>query len=148
MHYLGTVSKMTEWFRFISRQIIQHHSHKSLCHNQKCWRSWSLTVLWRPMKTSRTNIPKRYYFHQRGLEFKSRKSRYTWSNRQVWPWVQGEAGQRLTRVLSRDLCYDLCQHTGHSKHPLPATKETTLHMDILRRSVQKSSWLFSLLLKR
>ena len=25
-------------------------------------------------------------FHHRGLEFKSRKSRDTWSNRQVWPW--------------------------------------------------------------
>ena len=25
-------------------------------------------------------------FHYRGLECKSRKSRDTWSNRQVWPW--------------------------------------------------------------
>ena len=25
-------------------------------------------------------------FHQRGLKCKSRKSRETWSNRQVWPW--------------------------------------------------------------
>ena len=25
-------------------------------------------------------------FHHRGLECKSRKSRDTWSNRQVWPW--------------------------------------------------------------
>ena len=30
--------------------------------------------------------PRRYPFHQRGLECKSRKSRVTWSNRQVWPW--------------------------------------------------------------
>ena len=29
---------------------------------------------------------RRYPFHQRGLECKSRKSRVTWSNRQVWPW--------------------------------------------------------------
>ena len=29
---------------------------------------------------------KRYYFPHRGLECKSRKSRDTWSNRQVWPW--------------------------------------------------------------
>ena len=29
---------------------------------------------------------KRCPFHHRGLECKSRKSRYTWSNRQVWPW--------------------------------------------------------------
>ena len=32
-------------------------------------------------------IPQKYVlFHYRGLECKSRKSRNTWSNRQVWPW--------------------------------------------------------------
>ena len=29
--------------------------------------------------------PKRCPFHYRGLEWKSRKSRNTWSNRQIWP---------------------------------------------------------------
>ena len=29
---------------------------------------------------------KRCPFHYRGLECKSRKSRDTWSNRQIWPW--------------------------------------------------------------
>ena len=29
---------------------------------------------------------KRCPFHNRGLECKSRKSRNTWSNRQIWPW--------------------------------------------------------------
>ena len=43
--------------------------------------------------------------------------------------VQNEA-ERLT-VLSTE-------HTGHSKHPLPTTKETTLHMDISRWSIPKS----------
>ena len=28
----------------------------------------------------------RYHFNYRGLECKSRKSRNTWSNRQIWPW--------------------------------------------------------------
>ena len=32
--------------------------------------------------------------------------------------IQNEAGQRLT---------EFCQHTGHSKHPLPGTQEKTLH---------------------
>ena len=27
-----------------------------------------------------------FIFHHRGLECKSRKSRNTWSNRQIWPW--------------------------------------------------------------
>ena len=44
--------------------------------------------------------------------------------------VQNEAGQRLT-VLPRDL-------TGHSKHPLRTTQETTLHTDITRWSILKS----------
>ena len=30
--------------------------------------------------------PKRCPFHYRGLECKSRKSRNTWSNSQIWPW--------------------------------------------------------------
>ena len=34
----------------------------------------------------RTNTQKRCPFHFRGLECKSRKSRNTWSNRQIWPW--------------------------------------------------------------
>ena len=44
--------------------------------------------------------------------------------------VQNESGQRLT-VLPR-------ARTGHSKHPLPTTQETTLHMDITRWSTLKS----------
>ena len=31
-------------------------------------------------------LKKRYPFHYRGLECQSRKSRNTWSNRQIWPW--------------------------------------------------------------
>ena len=58
----------------------------------KCW-SWP--VLWRPTTPSRTNTQKRCPFHYRGLECKSRKSRNTWSNRQILPGVWNEAGQRL-----------------------------------------------------
>ena len=38
---------------------------------------------------------------------------------------------QLNRVLSRE-------HTGHSKHPLPKTQETTLHMDITRWSIPRT----------
>ena len=44
--------------------------------------------------------------------------------------VQNEAGQRLT-VVPRE-------YSGHSKHPLPTTQETTRHMDITRWSIPKS----------
>ena len=44
--------------------------------------------------------------------------------------VQNEGGQRLT-VLSRE-------RTGHSKHRLPTTQKTTLHVDITIWSILKS----------
>jgi len=31
-------------------------------------------------------MPPNYVLHYRGLECKSRRSRNTWSNRQIWPW--------------------------------------------------------------
>ena len=67
--------------------------------------------------------PKGCPFHHRGLECKSKKSRDTWSNRQVWPWSTKWSRAKASRVLSRE-------RAGHSKHPLPTTQETTLHMDI------------------
>ena len=95
MQYLDAVSKMTEWSLF-PRQTIQYHGNPSLCPDQWCWRSWSWTVLGRPIRPSRTNTKKRCPFHYRGLECKSRMSRDNWSNRQIWPWVQNKAGQRIT----------------------------------------------------
>ena len=73
-------------------------------------------------------------FHHRGLECKSRKSRDTWSKRQVWPWTKWSM-TKANRVLSRE-------HTGHCKHSLPTTQETTLHMDITRWSIPKSDWFY------
>ena len=67
-------------------QTIQYHSNPSQCPNQECWRSSSWMVLWRPIRPSRTNSPKRCPFHYRGLKCKSRSSRDTWSNRQIRPW--------------------------------------------------------------
>ena len=55
-------------------------------------------------------------FHHRELECKSRKSRDTWNNRQVWPWSISRA--KSNRVLPRKC-------TGHRKHPLSTTQEMT-----------------------
>ena len=82
------------------------------------------------MKTYKT-------FHYRGLECKSRKSRNTWGNRQIWPWNRVWSRAKANSVMPRE-------RTGHSKHPLPTTQEKTLHMDITRWSIQKSNWLYSL----
>ena len=71
------------------------------------------------------------------LERKSRKSRNTQSNRQLWPssteWSRATANSVLPR-----------ERTGHSKHPLPKTQEKTLCMDITRWSIPKSDWSYSL----
>ena len=72
-------------------------------------------------------------FHFKGLECKSRKSRHTWSNRQIRPWSTKQSRSKANRVLPR-----AC--TGHSKHPLPTTQETILHMDITRWSTGKSDY--------
>ena len=92
------------------------------------------------MKTqrpSRINTPKRCPFHYRGLECKSRKSRNTWSNRQIWPWSMEWSRAKANRILPRE-------HTGHSKHPLPTTQEKTLHMDSTSWPTLKSDWVYSL----
>ena len=74
---------------------------------------------------------KRCPFHYRGLECKSRKTRNTWSNRQIWPWSTERNRAKANRVLPSE-------HTGHSKHPLPTIQEKSLHMDITRWSTLKS----------
>ena len=62
--------------------------------------------------------PKRCPFIYRGLECKSRTSRNTWSNRHIWPWSTEWSRAKANRVWPRE-------HTGHSKHPLPTTQDST-----------------------
>ena len=57
---------------------------------------------------------KRCPFHYKGLECKNRKSRNTWSNRQIWPRNVEWSRAQTNRVLPRE-------HTAHSKHPFPTT---------------------------
>ena len=45
---------------------------------------------------------KRCPLHHRGLECKSRKSRDTWSNSQVWPWSTKWSKAKVNRVWLRD----------------------------------------------
>ena len=70
-------------------------------------------VLRRLTRPFRTNTQKRCPFHYRGLEYKSRRSRNTWSNRQIWPWSTECSKAKANRVLPREC-------TGHSKYPLPS----------------------------
>ena len=51
---------------------------------------------------------------------KSRKSRNTWSNRQIWPWSTEWGRAKVNRVLPRE-------RNDHNKHPLPTTQDKTTH---------------------
>ena len=138
MQYLDAISKTTEWSLFISKA------------NYSISR-WSKPVP-QPVNTEEAEVEwfykdlqdlleltpqKRCPFHYRGLEWKSRKSRNTWSNRQIWPWSMEWSRVKSNRVLPRE-------STGHSKYPLPTTQEKTLYMDITRWSTLKLDWLYSL----
>ena len=123
------------------RQTIQHHSDPSLCPNHWCRRSWSQPVLWGPKRPYRTNINKKCSIHHRELKCKYRKSRNTWSNRQVWPWSTKWSKAKANKILPRE-------HTDHSKHPFPTTQGMTLHMDVTKWSILKSDWLCILCIQR
>ena len=136
MQYLDAVSKTTEWSLFVSKT---NHSISQLS------KSMPQPVMLKKLKLNGSvktykifyNTQKKCPFHYRGLECKSRKSRNTWSNRQIWPWNTERSRAKANRVLPREL-------TGHSKQPFPKTQEKTLHMDITRCPTPKSDWLYSL----
>ena len=90
--------------------------------------------------TEEAEVERFCLFHYRGLKCKSRKSRNTWNNRQIWPWSMEWSRAKANGVLPRE-------STDNSKHPLQKTRAKTLHMDITRWSVLKSDWLYSLQLK-
>ena len=105
-----------------------------------CEYGFSVSVLWCPLPTPTI-------LHYRELECKSRKSRNTWSNRQIWPWNMEWSRAKANRGFFLFVCLFVCflrECTGHSKHPLPTTQEKTLHMDISKWSTPKSDWWYSL----
>ena len=101
------------------------------------WRRTEIILLFLLTVQCLSVTQKRWPFHHRGLECKSRNSRNTWSNRQIWPWSTEWIRAKVNRVLPREC-------TCHIKHPLPTTQEKTLHMNITRWLKPKSDWLTEL----
>ena len=89
----------------------------------------SSLAAWRPTRPSRTNTQKRCLFHYRGVECKSRKSRNTWSNRQIWPWSTEWSRAKANRILPRESMYMLLllllSHFSHVR--LCATPQMAAH---------------------
>ena len=75
-------------------------------------------VLLKPIRPSRMNTQKRCPFHYREVECKSKKSRDTWTNRQIWPRSKKQSTSKANRVLPREC-------TGHNKHPVPTREDST-----------------------
>ena len=118
------------------KQIIRYHSNPSLWPNTNAEEA-EVEQLYEDLQDlPEVNTKKRCPFHTKAQESKSRKSRDTWSKREVWPWSTKLSRAKASRVLPRE-------HTGHSKHPLPTTQEMILHMDITKWSIWKSNWLCS-----
>ena len=137
MQYLDAVSKTREWSLFISKANHSISQQSKSMPQPVTLKNLKLNRSMKFYKTFKTNTQKRCPFHYRGLECKSRKSRNTWSNREIRPWSTEWSRAKANRVLPRKC-------TGHSKHPLPTTQEKTLHMDITRWSTPKTDWLYSL----
>ena len=82
-------------------------------------------------------------FQHRGLECKSRNSRDTWNNRQLWPWNTKWSRAKANRVLPKvnRVLPLVIANTRFQQH------EMTLHMDTTRWLILKPGWLYSLQLK-
>ena len=119
----------------LPKQTIQHHSNPSQCPNHWCRRSWSRTVLWRPIRPSRNNTKKKDVLFIIG----------DWNVKvgsQEIPRITGEFGLGYKMKQGKDRVLPT-ECTGHNKHPLLKTQEMTLHMDITRWSTLNSDWLYS-----
>ena len=98
MQYLGAISKTTERSLFVSKAnhtifiVIQVYAQPLTPKKLK------LNGLWRPTRPSRTNTKNICPFYHRRLECKNRKSRDTWSNRQVWRWSTKWSRKNANRV--------------------------------------------------
>ena len=114
MQYLDAISKTTEWSLF-PRQIIQYHSNTSLCPTCNAEEAEVECYYEDLQDLLELTLKKRCPLHYRVLEWKNRKSRNTWSKRQIWPWSTEWSRAKANRVLP-------CECTGHSKHPFQQHK--------------------------
>ena len=102
----STWMKPQKWQNYLSlfpRQTIDYHNNPSLCPNhcpkeaegEQCYEY--LQDLLELLKTPKKK--KKRPFHHEGLKSKSRKSKDTWSNRQVWSW-----STKWSRVKANEFC--------------------------------------------
>ena len=93
-------------------------------------------VLWKTTRPFRTNTKKRCPSHHRQLECKSRKSRDTWSNKQVCPW-----NTKWSRAKAKGV---LPEHTLVIANTFFQQHKRWLPKDITRWAMLKLDWSYSL----
>ena len=96
MQYLDVISKTTKWsLRFQGKPfnitIIQVYALTSNAEEAEG------EQFYENLQELLELTPKKCAFHHRGLECKSRKSRDTWSNRQIWPWSKKWSKTKVNR---------------------------------------------------
>ena len=140
MQYFGMILKMTEWSQFIFRQTIQYHSNPRLCPTTNAEEAEIEQLyehLQHLLELTLKNLTLYNILFLIGVWNAKGGSEIPRVNRQVWPWSTKWSRAKANRALQRE-------HTGHSKHPRPTTKEMTLHMDITTWSMLKAEWLYFL----
>ena len=84
------------------KQIIRYHSNPSLWPNTNAEEA-EVEQLYEDLQDlPEVNTKKRCPFHTKAQESKSRKSRDTWSKREVWPWSTKLSRAKASRVLPRE----------------------------------------------
>ena len=105
------------------------------------WSDWQFSVImvsvgW-PSNALSQHLPSYLGFSYLGwrvrdwMDWIGKDEEISWLLQQEW------SRAKANRVLPRE-------RTGHSEHPLPATQEKTLHVDVTRWPTPKSDWLYSL----
>ena len=138
MYEEATLKKTTFWSfirriylpkYFQSQEILEQHYPMDFLR----WWKYSLFALSKMVAT-----PTYGYLIRSKYKLGSRKSRDTWSKRQIWPQSTKWSRSKANRLLPRE-------HTGCSKHPLSTTQEKALHsqrMFIFNRLARQFLWIW------
>ena len=114
MRYLNAISKTTEWsvsFQGKTFSITVIQVYVLISNTEEAELEWFYEDLQDLLELT----PKKDILYIIGDWNESRKSRNTWSNRQIWSWSKKWSREKVNRVLPRE-------QTGHSKHPLQQHK--------------------------
>ena len=140
MQYFGAISKMTEWALFISTAnhsiitVIQVYAQTT--NTKEAQAEWFYEDLQDLLELT---PQKRYPFHHGDWNVKLGSQEIPGITGKFDLGVQNEAGQRQTKFCQENILV--------IANTLFQQNKKRLHMNIIRQSIPKSDWLYSLQLK-